>query len=89
MVNSKPRDMKLFQKMSRYIMQEDLLQPSLTVMESMKISADLKLGHTITDDIKVDSVIDGTRVHTHNIYIMIIIIIITIEYYRMLCTVVF
>lgn len=57
MVNSRPRDMTSFRKMCRYIMQEDLLQPSLTVMESMKISADLKLGQTIADDVKLDSVL--------------------------------
>lgn len=57
MVNSRPRDIKTFRKMSRYIMQEDLLQPSLTVMESMEIAADLKLGHTISREEKLDSVI--------------------------------
>lgn len=57
MVNSRPRDMKIFQKMSRYIMQEDLLQPSLTVMESMEISTDLKLGNTIPKDDKLNLVI--------------------------------
>lgn len=57
MVNSRPREMKTFRKMSRYIMQEDLLQPSLTVLESMKIAADLKLGHTIPKEDKLASVI--------------------------------
>lgn len=57
MVNSRPRDMKTFRKMCRYIMQEDLLQPSLTVLESMKIATDLKLGNTIPNDDKLDSVI--------------------------------
>lgn len=56
MVNNRPRDMKIFRKMSRYIMQEDLLQPSLTVMESMEISTDLKLGNTIPKDEKLNSV---------------------------------
>lgn len=36
--------MKLFKKLSTYIMQEDLLQPRLTVQESMIIAANLKLG---------------------------------------------
>jgi len=57
MVNSRPREMKSFRKMCRYIMQEDLLQPSLTVLESMEIAADLKLGHTISKQEKLDSVI--------------------------------
>lgn len=56
MVNSRPRDIKSFRKMCRYIMQEDLLQPSLTVMESMEIAADLKLGDTISEEEKHDSV---------------------------------
>lgn len=56
MVNSRPRDMKTFRKMCRYIMQEDLLQPCLTVLESMEIAADLKLGDTIPKDDKLDSV---------------------------------
>lgn len=38
-------------------MQEDLLQPSLTVMESMEIAADLKLGHTISKEDKIDTVL--------------------------------
>jgi len=57
MVNSQPREMKTFRKMCRYIMQEDLLQPLLTVLESMKIAADLKLGNTIPKEDKLESVI--------------------------------
>lgn len=37
-------------------MQEDLLQPSLTVLESMEIAADLKLGYTISKQEKLDSI---------------------------------
>ncbi|XP_029667725.1 ATP-binding cassette sub-family G member 1-like isoform X1 [Formica exsecta] len=43
-INGKPRNMQEFKKMSCYIMQEDLVQPKLTVMEAMSFAADLKLG---------------------------------------------
>lgn len=48
--------MKSFRKMCRYIMQEDLLQPALTVLESMEIASDLKLGYTISKENKLESV---------------------------------
>ncbi|XP_017879116.1 ATP-binding cassette sub-family G member 1-like [Ceratina calcarata] len=44
-VNGRPRDVEYFKKMSCYIMQEDLLQPWLTVYEAMHFAVDLKLGH--------------------------------------------
>ncbi|CAH1715477.1 ATP-binding cassette subfamily G member 4 [Aphis gossypii] len=56
MVNSRPREMKSFRKMCRYIMQEDLLQPALTVLESMEIASDLKLGYTISKENKLDTI---------------------------------
>lgn len=42
--NDHPRQMKFFSKLSSYIMQEDLIQPYLTVQESMQIAGNLKLG---------------------------------------------
>lgn len=42
--------------MSRYIMQEDLTQKFLTVIEAMKYSISLKLGHTVEDKLKQDVV---------------------------------
>ncbi|XP_073949751.1 ATP-binding cassette subfamily G member 4-like [Choristoneura fumiferana] len=43
-VNGHARDMHVFKKLSSYIMQDDMLQPRLTLVESMRIAADLKLG---------------------------------------------
>ncbi|XP_026470958.1 ATP-binding cassette sub-family G member 1-like [Ctenocephalides felis] len=47
--NGVAREMKRFRKMSSYIMQDDLLQPRLTVRESMEIAVELKLGHSVDE----------------------------------------
>lgn len=44
-INSQVRDEKMFRKLSCYIMQEDKIQPMLTLNEVMMFAAELKLSN--------------------------------------------
>lgn len=48
-VNDRRRDQSAFRRSSAYIMQDDNLQPLLTVQEAMNIAADLKLESCLSD----------------------------------------
>ncbi|KAB0799515.1 hypothetical protein PPYR_07395 [Photinus pyralis] len=56
LVNGEPRNMKQFRKMSRYIMQDNLLQPMLTVEELMMVAADLKLNRQLSKEDKLTAI---------------------------------
>lgn len=61
-VNGAVRDIGVFRRHSCYIMQQDQLQPLLTVAESMHVAAELKLGQTLTRQMKqswVDEILDA------------------------------
>ncbi|KAI2474101.1 ATP-binding cassette sub-family G member 1 isoform X2 [Diabrotica virgifera virgifera] len=58
LVNDEPRNNVAFRKQSCYIMQNDDLQPLLTVLESMRVAADLMLTASKTDkDKKIASIL--------------------------------
>lgn len=55
-VNGEPRNIKKFRDMSRYIMQQDLIQPLLSVEETMILAANLKMCKSISLEEKIKSV---------------------------------
>jgi ATP-binding cassette subfamily G (WHITE) protein 1 len=48
LINGENRNIKEFRHISRYIMQEDLIQPLLSVDEAMMIAANLKLSKNMS-----------------------------------------
>jgi ABC-type multidrug transport system ATPase subunit len=48
LLNGRIRNINEFRKMSCYITQDDRIQPLLTVLENMRISADFKLGRSVS-----------------------------------------
>lgn len=75
-INSQVRDEKMFRKLSCYIMQEDKIQPMLTLNEVMMFAAELKLSNnTLT---KEKQMIVSTKINDSNkiqlpIYIFLIV----------------
>jgi ABC-type multidrug transport system ATPase subunit len=57
LINGENRNIKEFRHISRYIMQEDLIQPLLSVDEAMMIAANLKLSKnmSVTDKLNIIS----------------------------------
>ncbi|XP_076257356.1 ATP-binding cassette subfamily G member 4-like isoform X2 [Rhynchophorus ferrugineus] len=56
LINGEARHAKRFQELSRYIMQEDIMQPMLTVGEAMMVAANLKLGKKISHTDKLNAI---------------------------------
>ncbi|XP_034941510.1 uncharacterized ABC transporter ATP-binding protein/permease YOL075C-like [Chelonus insularis] len=65
LVNGSPRDLSEFRRNSAYIMQNDNLEPLLTVEESLRIAAELKLQSNHNEKIqRVDQIISALGLDT-------------------------
>lgn len=63
-INGQERNVKVFRKMSRYIMQNEVLDPLFTVREAMIVAAHLKLGNELSIMQKheiIDEILDMLR----------------------------
>ncbi|XP_055376361.1 ATP-binding cassette sub-family G member 4 [Condylostylus longicornis] len=63
-INGKPRQTKIFRKMSRFIMQHEELDEFVTVREAMMLSANLKLGSKLSIEEKnriIDEILVNLR----------------------------
>ncbi|KAJ3646426.1 hypothetical protein Zmor_024014 [Zophobas morio] len=58
LINGEHRNLKEFRNISRYIMQEDVIQPLLSIDEAMMIAANLKLGKNVTVCDKLEIISD-------------------------------
>ncbi|XP_044749959.1 ATP-binding cassette sub-family G member 1-like [Coccinella septempunctata] len=64
LINGEDRNLKKFRRLSRYIMQQDLVQPWLTVQEAMVVAANLKLNKEMSPQDKllaIDDVLELLR----------------------------
>lgn len=69
-VNGHIRDLDIFRRSSAYITQDDRLQPLLTVIENMRVAADLKLDTNIPRTTK--DLIVGFDIMTLDIWLSIV-----------------
>ncbi|CAD7079301.1 unnamed protein product [Hermetia illucens] len=69
LVNGRRRDLTAFRRMSCYITQDDRLQPLLTVLENMRIAANLKLGENVSyedKETRIEDILIGLGLYEHD-----------------------